>query len=74
MMSVGFSPDRTLAVSSSADESVRIWYAATGEIKHVLEEHSHVVNYAAPSQAQDCDHLGLSQASTADIKALTLHL
>ena len=44
--SVGFSPDGTRVVTSSNDETAKIWNAATGEVIHTLEGHSNWVNSA----------------------------
>ena len=44
--SVQFSPDGQKIVSASADKTVRVWCAVTGDLEQTLKGHSFVVNLA----------------------------
>src|SRR5437660_9284405 len=40
VMAVAFSPDGKVLASSSRDKTIKLWDAATGELKRTLTEHS----------------------------------
>ncbi|KAM6504757.1 hypothetical protein FSOLCH5_015252 [Fusarium solani] len=45
--SIAFSPDGKLIASGSGDETIKVWDAATGEVRHTLQSHGHWVRSIA---------------------------